>query len=79
LPYGLLVRTRVGALERLEREPYAVWDLYLARNARRIRPFVQFTNLNGAVYQEIPGVAMPGRAIVGGIEFAVFGGTRSTQ
>lgn len=79
LPYGLLARTRVGALERLEREPYAVWDLYLARNARRIRPFVQFTNLNGAVYQEIPGVAMPGRAIVGGIEFAVFGGTRSTQ
>ncbi|BDC51859.1 hypothetical protein F183_A41740 [Bryobacterales bacterium F-183] len=79
LPYGMLARTRVGALERLGRDPYAVWDLYLARNAKRIRPFLQFTNLNGAVYQEIPGVVMPGRAIVGGIEIAVFGASRSFQ
>jgi iron complex outermembrane receptor protein len=73
LPAGVLLRMRVGATERFGRDPYAVWDSYAAFTKGRIRPFVQLTNLSGTRYEEIPGVAMPGRGMIGGIEIAVFG------
>jgi iron complex outermembrane receptor protein len=69
-PKGILARTRIGALERLARDPYAVWDLYVARSGRW-QPFVQFTNLTNTGYEEIPGVIMPGRAVVAGFEIAI--------
>ena len=70
---GLVVRTRVGVLDRRARDPYALWDLYAARSRGRVRPFLQLTNLTGTSYEEIPGVAMPGRSVVGGVEVVVFG------
>ena len=73
LPGGLALRSRFGGLARYGQEPYAVWDVYAARVRGRIHPFVQLTNLTGASYQEIPGVAMPGRGILAGVEIAVFG------
>ncbi|MGH9662491.1 MAG: TonB-dependent receptor plug domain-containing protein, partial [Bryobacteraceae bacterium] len=73
---GLIARTRIGAMARRARDPYAVWDVYAAHSGGRVRPFVQFTNLTATTYQEILGVAMPGRAVVGGIEVAVFGARR---
>jgi hypothetical protein len=72
LPWGVSARTRVGALQRLQRNPYALWDVYVAENRGRVRPFVQFTNLTNTVYQEIQGVAMPQRGVVGGVEISVF-------
>jgi iron complex outermembrane receptor protein len=68
LPGSIAARTRIGALKRLGRPAYATWDLFLARGAGHVRPFVQFANLNGARYEEIPGVAMPGRSVTGGLE-----------
>ncbi|HYO80517.1 MAG TPA: TonB-dependent receptor [Bryobacteraceae bacterium] len=68
---GLAARTRLGVTRRLARDPYALWDLYGASTRGPVRPFLQLTNLNGAVYQEIPGVAMQGRAVVGGIELVL--------
>jgi iron complex outermembrane receptor protein len=67
----LLLRTRMGAEQRIQRDPYAVWDVYFAWSRDRIRPFVQFTNLTDTRYEEILGVAMPGRAVVGGVEFHI--------
>ena len=66
------LRTRVGALQRVDRAAYAVWDVYAAATRGRLRPFVQFTNLTATRYQEIPGVVMPGRAVVGGLEWIVY-------
>ncbi|MBI5084893.1 MAG: TonB-dependent receptor [Acidobacteria bacterium] len=71
LPGRLTARARLGALERRVRSPYALWDLYLARPHRRLSPFLQFTNLAGVRYQEIPGVAMPGRACLLGLELSL--------
>lgn len=65
---GLLTRTRVGVLERFARDPYGVLDLYVAGTRGRWHPFVQLTNLTDTVYEEIFGVPMPGRAVVGGVE-----------
>jgi iron complex outermembrane receptor protein len=68
LPGAVAVRTRLGAMQRLGRPAFATWDLFFARQTGYLRPFVQFANLNGARYEEIPGIAMPGRSIVGGVE-----------
>ena len=73
LPGGLIARVRVGAVQRFARDPYAVLDAYAARARGKVRPFVQLTNLNDAVYQEIFGVAMPGRAALVGLEFVLGG------
>ncbi len=70
---GVALRTRIGVTERFQRDPYAVWDVYAAMPRGRIRPFAQFTNLSSTRYEEIPGVAMAGRAVVGGVEWVVFG------
>ena len=72
LPYSILTRLRVGAIERYAREPYAVVDLYASRARGRVRPFLQLTNLTGAVYEEIQGVPMPGRGIVGGLDVLIY-------
>ena len=76
LPWGLAARTRVGAIQRLARDPYGLWDAYLAYNRGRVRPFLQFSNLTSTVYEEIQGVRMPKRGIVGGVEIAVFSRTK---
>lgn len=68
---AVTARTRIGAVERRGRGAYAVWDLYAARARGPVRPFVQFTNLSNTGYQEILTIAMPGRAIVGGVELVI--------
>jgi iron complex outermembrane receptor protein len=68
LPGKLEMRTRVGVVERYNNDPYALWDLALSRQFQYVRPFVQLSNLANTAYQEIAGVAMPGRSIVGGME-----------
>jgi iron complex outermembrane receptor protein len=65
---AVVVRTRVGAINRRARDPYAVWDLNAAVTRGRVHPFVQLANVTSTSYQEILGVAMPGRSILGGIE-----------
>ncbi len=64
----LTARTRLGALERRARSPYAVWDAALAWRGRHVSPFVQATNLANTRYEEILRVPMPGRAFLGGVE-----------
>jgi iron complex outermembrane receptor protein len=71
LPGSLTARTRIGAMERRARDPYGVWDLYLARNRGPVRPFVQFTNLANTRYQEILSIPLPGRAVLGGVEIVI--------
>ena len=66
-------RIRIGAVQRFARGPYAVADLYAGRTTGRIRPFAQAMNFNGERYQEVPGVRMPGRAVLAGVEFLLRG------
>ena len=68
-PHGnFLFRTRVGVMDRLARDPYALWDVYMALPRGKVHPFLQASNLTNTSYQEIQGVAMPGRTVLGGIE-----------
>jgi len=65
---GLVFRSRIGVVDRRGRDPYGLWDLYGAYTKGRVHPFLQLSNVTSARYQEILGVAMPGRTIIGGIE-----------
>ncbi len=62
-------RSRVGVVDRLGRSPYGVWDVSGAWATGWVRPFLQVTNLTGTGYSEIPGVPLPGRGVLGGMEF----------
>jgi iron complex outermembrane receptor protein len=68
---GMIFRTRIGILKRLDRDTYGLWDIYAAETRGRIHPFFQVTNVTSTSYQEIQGVDMPGRAILGGVEVVV--------
>ena len=69
LPAGFIARTRIAVLQRYGRDPYGLWDLYVADRRGRWSPFLQLTNITSTTYQEVLGVAMPGRAVVGGIDW----------
>jgi iron complex outermembrane receptor protein len=65
---GILLRTRIGVMQRFNSGPYAIWDFYTAYSRGRIHPFFQLTNITNTVYQEVAGVAMPKRSVLGGFE-----------
>jgi iron complex outermembrane receptor protein len=46
---------------------YPVWNAALTHDSGRVRPYLRLGNLSNTGYQEITGVAMPGRSITGGI------------
>lgn len=69
----IAARARLAVVDRVQRDPYALIDTALARSRGRVRPFLQLSNLSAARYEEIPGVRMQGRGIVGGVEFRVYG------
>ena len=66
-----MLRTRVGAIRRLDRPAYALWDVYAALPHGKLHPYLQVSNAANTSYQSIPGVAMPGRTIVGGLELVI--------
>jgi hypothetical protein len=50
---------------------YALWDVDVAWTHSRVRPYLQLSNLTNANYQELIGIAMPGRSALVGIEFCI--------
>jgi len=67
---SILVHSRLGVLQRYGKDPYAVWDVSVAREAGMVRPFLQMSNLANTGYAEVLNVRMPGRSIVGGVELS---------
>jgi outer membrane cobalamin receptor len=68
LPGKLIARTRVGVVDRVSRDPYGLWDAALAREFPHLAAHLVLSNLTNTGYQEIPGVAMPGRSVVVGLD-----------
>lgn len=69
--HKVVARTRVGVIDRVDRGPYAIWDASASYATGHVRPFLQLRNLGNTDYQEIPSVKMPGRGILGGLEFVL--------
>lgn len=68
---GFIARARLAAVNRRARAPYALADVSVGWARGRARPFLQLTNLAGARYEEISGIVMPGRGVLGGLELAL--------
>jgi iron complex outermembrane receptor protein len=68
---NFLLRTRVGAIERPGRSMYALWDIYAAMPHGKLHPYIEVSNATNTSYQSIPGIAMPGRTIIGGVELVL--------
>jgi iron complex outermembrane receptor protein len=47
--------------------PYPVWSASITHDSGKLRPYLRLGNLSNTGYQEIDGVAMPGRSITGGV------------
>jgi len=57
----------VELAQRYQQTVYPVWNATLTHDAGRLRPYVRATNLSNTGYQEINGVNMPPRGIMGGV------------
>jgi iron complex outermembrane receptor protein len=66
LPHAITVSNAVQLAERYQQRMYPVWNATVARDAGRVRPYFRVTNLSNTGFQEIVGVPMPGRALMGG-------------
>jgi iron complex outermembrane receptor protein len=62
-----LFRNAVQIAQRYHQTVYPVWNVALSRQSGRVRPYLRLENLSNTGYQEISGVAMPGRSITGGL------------
>jgi outer membrane cobalamin receptor len=65
------IRNRVGVTQRIGRDAYPLWDFAASRANGRLRPYLLFSNLSNTGYQEIAGVPMPGRMVIGGMELVL--------
>lgn len=69
IAHQVLARTQVAVVQRAGRTAYPLWNVALARNSGKVRPYLRLDNLSNTNYQELPGTPEPGRSITGGLEF----------
>lgn len=68
LPGKFVARTRLGVLDRYGSDPYALWDAGVVREFNHVAAHMVLSNITDTQYQEIPGVIMPGRSVVFGLD-----------
>ena len=68
---SLTVCDTVQIVQRYRQTVYPVWNASVTRPAGRLHPYLRLDNLANTGYQEIAGVAMPGRSISGGVSFSL--------
>jgi iron complex outermembrane receptor protein len=73
LPGRLVARTRLGVIDRYHRDSYALWDTAVAREFNHVAAHLVLSNISATQYEEIPGVIMPGRSVVFGLDFFLQG------
>jgi iron complex outermembrane receptor protein len=72
LPGGFVARTHVGVLDRYGSDPYVLWDTAVVREFDHLAAHLLLSNITDTHYQEIPGVIMPGRSVVFGVNFLLW-------
>jgi outer membrane cobalamin receptor len=67
----LVARARLAVVQRFRSDSYPLLEFSAARSSGAIRPYFQMLNMSNTSYQEIPGVVMPGRTVLGGFELVL--------
>ncbi|MGA3333226.1 MAG: TonB-dependent receptor [Terracidiphilus sp.] len=65
--HDIVLTNAVQLAERYQQTVYPVWNATLTRNAWKVRPYLRLMNASNTGYQEITGVNMPPREIMGGV------------
>ena len=65
--HDIVLTNAVQLAERYQQTVYPVWNATLTRNAWKVRPYLRLMNASNTGYQEITGVNMPPRTIMGGL------------
>lgn len=74
MKYGIAITNEV-AVARLYQQPgnapfnanaYPIWNATVTRDRWKLRPYLRLANLSNTGYQQIVGVQMPPRTIMGG-------------
>jgi outer membrane cobalamin receptor len=63
---AVTLNNTVQIAQRYRQTAYPVWNASLAHDTGKLRPYLRLANISNTGYQEIQGVAMPGRSISGG-------------
>ncbi len=69
--HDIVLTNAVQLAQRYQQTVYPVWNATLTRDAWRVRPYLRLMNASNTGYQEITGVNMPPRTIMGGIAVQV--------
>ena len=69
--HDLVLTNAVELAQRYHQTVYPVWNATLTRDAWKVRPYLRLMNASNTGYQEISGVNMPPRTIMGGIAVQV--------
>ena len=67
LGHGIVLANAVEIVQRYQQTVYPVWNATLTHDTGKLRPYLRLTNLSNTGYQEISGVNMPPRTIMGGV------------
>ncbi len=68
LPQQVTTHLRTGVLQRYRQDAYPLVELSIEREWTHVKPYLQVNNAANAGYQEIPGVRLPGRSYIAGLE-----------
>jgi iron complex outermembrane receptor protein len=66
LGHAFAISNSVQLAQRYQQTVYPVWNAVFTHDSGKIRPYLRLSNLGNTGYQEITGVAMPGRSITVG-------------
>ncbi|MGA3100454.1 MAG: TonB-dependent receptor [Terracidiphilus sp.] len=69
--HDIVLTNVVQLAERYQQTVYPVWNATLTRDAWKVRPYLRLMNASNTGYQEIGGVNMPPRTIMGGVAVQV--------
>ncbi len=67
LGHDIVLTNAVEIAQRYGQSVYPVWNATLTHDTGKLRPYLRLTNLSNTGYQEITGVNMPPRTIMGGV------------
>ena len=65
--HDIVLTNALELAQRYQQTMYPVWNATLTRDAWKVRPYLRLMNASNTGYQEITGVNMPPRTIVGGV------------
>lgn len=69
LPGKFIARARIGIVDRYASNAYGLWDTAVAREFGHLAAHIELSNITDTQYEEVPGVIMPGRSVLFGIDF----------